>query len=314
MIPHHRVFSRFAIFTGEAQNNFEIDFLGCKIRHEFWFSSLRTGVPQRSYPPFDEEYFEWIDLLESVVQARKTYTMVELGAGFGRWSARAANAIRQHNGLPFHLVPVEAEPTHFAWLSQHLADNGIAPEDHTLIHAAVTDQPGEVLFYVGMPGLIENAANEWYGQSIIKDHEKPKIRFTDSKGSHLVEHQSGWRSVSVRAIPLSAVLADLDRVDLVDMDVQGEEYKVVAAAIHEITAKVQRLHIGTHGHDIEQELRRLLSAFKWKCSADYPCCTVSSTPWGPISFQDGVQSWINSELREETETTSETPLRIEGIR
>ncbi|PYT23887.1 MAG: hypothetical protein DMG57_30515 [Acidobacteria bacterium] len=272
-----------------------MDFLGCKIRHEFWPSSLRTGIPKRTYPPFDEEYFEWIDLLESVVQAQGTYTIVELGAGFGRWSVRAANAIRQYNRLPIHLVAVEAEPAHFAWLCQHLADNGITPEDHTLIQAAMTGELGEVLFYVGMPGLVENAPTEWYGQSIIKDHERPGL--PDSRGAQFVEHQSGWRSIRVRALPFSAVLADLDRVDLVDMDVQGEEYNVVAAAIRDITAKVRRLHIGTHGHDIEGELRRLLLAFKWKCVTDYPCSTVSSTPWGSISFDDGVQSWINPELQ-----------------
>jgi len=82
MSEHHHVFSHFLPFAGEAQANFEIDFLGCKIRHEFWPSSLRTGIPKRTYPPFDEEYFEWIDLLESVVQAQGTYTIVELGAGF----------------------------------------------------------------------------------------------------------------------------------------------------------------------------------------------------------------------------------------
>ena len=145
------------------------------------------------------------------------------------------------------------------------------------------------------PCLVENAPTEWYGQSIIKDHERPGL--PDSRGAQFVEHQSGWRSIRVRALPFSAVLADLDRVDLVDMDVQGEEYNVVAAAIRDITAKVRRLHIGTHGHDIEGELRRLLLAFKWKCVTDYPCSTVSSTPWGSISFDDGVQSWINPELQ-----------------
>src|SRR5436190_9555453 len=46
------------------------------------------------YPRLDQEYFEWTDLLEAVLDADKSFTMVELGAGFGRWSARGALAAR----------------------------------------------------------------------------------------------------------------------------------------------------------------------------------------------------------------------------
>lgn len=35
-------------------------------------------------PAFDEEYFEWIDLLEAVTEATGEFTMIELGAGWGR--------------------------------------------------------------------------------------------------------------------------------------------------------------------------------------------------------------------------------------
>ena len=93
-------------------------------------------------PPVDEEYFEWIDILESVSLARDSYTMMELGAGYGRWAVRAASALRQRGIRQCHLVAVEAEPVHFGWLQQHFADNGLDPAQHTLVHGAVCDQPG----------------------------------------------------------------------------------------------------------------------------------------------------------------------------
>ena len=37
------------------------------------------------YPDFCEEYFEWIDVLESVLAADQQFVMIELGAGYGRW-------------------------------------------------------------------------------------------------------------------------------------------------------------------------------------------------------------------------------------
>ena len=93
VIQHHEVFSRFRRYSGKIPPGYEMDFLGTQSNHEF-MSGLR-GVgpcPQGGtaqgfpYPPLDEEYFEWIDLLESVVAAEGSYTMIELGAGYGRWA------------------------------------------------------------------------------------------------------------------------------------------------------------------------------------------------------------------------------------
>lgn len=224
---HHRVFYEFVPFSGPAQKGYEVDFLGCKIRHAFWPTTMRTGIPQTSYPSLDEGYFEWIDLLESVVSAKRSYTMIELGAGFGRWLVRAAQAIRQHSGLAFHLIAVEAEPTHFEWIPLHFRDNDVDPADRVLIHAAVTD------------------------------------------------HADG---------------------DLIDFDIQGEELKVISCAIEEIPRKAKRLHIGTHSEEIEAGLRRVLRKYQWECLADYPCGSTNQTPWGPVKFQDAVQSWLNPRL------------------
>ena len=94
-----------------------------------------TGLPEvtTSYPSIDEEYFEWIDILESVSSAKTQYVMFELGAGYGRWAVRAARALRQHGAMPCHLVAVEAEPQHFEWLREHFGNNGLDPQAHTLI-------------------------------------------------------------------------------------------------------------------------------------------------------------------------------------
>ena len=40
---------------------------------------------------FNEEYFEWIDMLMSLKDSQDgNYHFVELGSGFGRWGVRAA--------------------------------------------------------------------------------------------------------------------------------------------------------------------------------------------------------------------------------
>ncbi len=108
-------------------------------------------------------------MLDSVCESEGSFTMVELGAGWGRWIVNAAVALRQIDPeRPFLLVGVEAEPTHFEWLRRHLLDNGIDPDRHTLVRAAVAPTEGRVKFQRG------DAAG-WYGQSIERDDPAAKL-------------------------------------------------------------------------------------------------------------------------------------------
>jgi len=288
------VFHKFRPQTGPAQPGLEVDFLGCRTRHEFLPSSLRTGLAQTSYPPVDEEYPEWIDVLESVAQARDRFVMVELGAGFGRWLMRAARALRQIGGPAFQLVAVEAEPRHFGWIAQHFRDNNIDPTAHTLIQAAVSDHPGEAMLYVERDK--DSSPAEWYGQSLVRDRDVVRSADGDYDGQKATRHRSGWRSVRVPLVTLAQILAPLETVDLIDVDVQGEELNVITPAISDLTRKVRRFHIGTHSRAIEKGLRKLFGAAGWECAWDFRIGTTERTPWGKIRFTDGVQTWVNPYL------------------
>ena len=43
-------------------------------------------------------------------------------------------------------------------------------------------------------------------------------------------------------------------------------------------------------------LRSLLSEHGWKCQVDFKLLQVNETPYGPMQFTDGVQSWVNPRL------------------
>jgi FkbM family methyltransferase len=297
MIQQHEIFSKFRNFVGEAPGGYDRDFIGTKTRQTFW-PAVRRDEPihvQAPYPAFDEEYFEWVDLLESVANARDSYTMIELGAGFGRWAVRAGLAAQQYGLAPVRLVAVEAEPVHFEWLRQHFADNGLDPDLHKLIHAAVSDVNGKTAFYVGGPNG-NDAPDQWYGQALASGEGKGES-VDRYHGFDLRKHQNGWKTISVAKLSLSGILADIRQVDLIDLDVQGEELKAIESAIKLLDARAKRLHIGTHGPDIEAGLRKLLHSRGWNCVADYGSGQSCETPWGTIAFQDGVQSWINPRLK-----------------
>jgi FkbM family methyltransferase len=268
---HHPVFLRFQLYSGRVPAGFHADFLGSTFRGAFHGESSPES-PERfvaaSYPPFDEEYFQWIDLLESVDSAKNVFTMLELGAGYGRWTARAAAAVCQR-GLPYRFVAVEAEPTHFQWLLQNLQDNGIDLAHCRLVHAAATSKDGKVCFDAGDPAGS-------YGRAI-------------------------GGTTEIDAISLPTLLLPLDRVDLIDIDVQGAELDVLASAAGSLDQKVRRVHLETHSDYLHAETLRYFRRLGWKPHFLFEGDTADETPYGRINFQGGTQSWLNPRLHSPAE-------------
>lgn len=288
------VFDRFEPWAGDVEPGWTRNWLGVRTRADI--QSLETAAtPVRvvfAPPDASEDLFEWLSVLESVAESEGTYTVVELGAGWGRWAVNAIAALRQlDDRRPFHVVAVEAEPTHFRWLRRHLADNGIDPSAQTLIRAAVAPSDGRVRFRVGDPAA-------WYGQAIERDDPAarsagPVSRLLRWGGNTLHDLRRAQRVRRVRAVSLATVLERLDAADLVDADVQGVEADVFEAAADVLDAKVRRVHVGTHGADNEERLRALFGRLGWECRFDYPGGGERETPWGPVLFEDGAQSWVN---------------------
>jgi FkbM family methyltransferase len=294
---HHTVFHEFRRFSGNVPVNSQYDFLGTIARPEFLAleSSGDVMAVAPDYPPYDEEYFEWIDVLESVLLAGPEYTMMELGAGYGRWAIRAAFAAQQRSKAS-SLVAVEAESTHFQWMEAHFRENGLDPAQHRLIHGAVTDKPSRVSFLVEAP--YGGSPGAWYGQAIVDHGDKlEKVEARQYFGSPIQSHRSGSKSISVLGTTLEELVSGCKNiVDLIDLDIQGHELTVISAGIKALNQKVRRLHIGTHSKDIEKGPRVLLHKHEWSCHADYAMGSRCDTPWGDIQFQDGVQSWTNPRL------------------
>jgi hypothetical protein len=100
----------------------------------------------------------------------------------------------------------------------------------------------------------------------------------------------------VAACSLETLLRPLSHVDLVHMDVQGSEYRILAGAAGVINEKVGRLHIGTHSAEIEADLQRLLSENGWKCLRSHASHGRRTTEFGEMDFEDGIQTWVNPRL------------------
>jgi FkbM family methyltransferase len=297
---HHPIFERYDRWRGDVPEGFTADLLGVRTQMRFYLTRAQQRAAQPSHgevvpglPLFNEEYFEWVDVLEAADQAEELFTMVELGAGWGRWLAIGAAAAKRR-GLPVFLVGVEAEPSHYRWLVEHLRENGIPEASARLHEAAVAGQDGSVSFHIGDPVA-------WYGQAIDPYSTEPsavsiagaRIR---SLGGRRRGVAAGRGKTRVRALSLGTVLDGLARIDLIDLDVQGAEAEVLEGGAIDLDAKVKRVHIGTHSVENEERCRSLFERLGWIKRNDFPSGGVSDTEYGEISFQDGVQTWLNPRL------------------
>jgi FkbM family methyltransferase len=291
---HHAVFDHYRPYRGPAHAPSHLDFIGSLTPPDYGSWPIPLSVPdyEEAPPQIDEEYFEWIDILQAVLDAGPTFTMLELGAGYGRWSARAAVAARQ-KGKAVRLGAAEAEPRHKAWLEEHLQRNGVAPSNLRIFGQAIGGAYGEVAFTIAARAGAE--ASNWFGQAIMPLELKGRPVVGDYYGLPVYE-QEGWQAILVPKIPLSDVLAPYDLIDIADFDLQGSEAEAIAEAIVPLTRKARRLHIGTHSEAIEAELRDLLPRHGWVCLRDYSLHKTHDTPFGRAEFVDGVQSWINPAL------------------
>lgn len=298
LVPSHH--PAFAAYTPKrAVPEWTTDYLGVRTRSSFNDTRAPTTLHMLHprLPGFDEEYFEWVDVLEAVERARGRFTMVELGAGWGRWVARGGIAARLRN-LDVSLVAVEAEPSHFRWLEQHLRDNGLLACS-SLHQVAVAAEAGRVRFHVGDP-------QAWYGQAIDPNAPevtpdapmswKERLRSRSGGGPSVLPTEAR-DVVSVRAATLGELLATSGVVDLIDADIQGAEGAVFTAARDVLRTRVRMVHIGTHSRENEATLRSLFTELGWKCRWDFRCLQRNETPFGEIEFQDGVQGWENPALR-----------------
>ena len=281
---HHPALLRFPPWSGEADGTFVYDFLGIKTDPRFrpQFRPQPPGPLETAYPPPHNVYFELVFVLEAVLAAadRPVLRVMELGAGYGVWLVTAHRAMQLSAGRPVELVGVEMVPRHFEWMRQHLRSNGIDPDSHTLIQAAVSDCDGEALFDP------EPDPDLAYGQALSR--RVPGAR-PGAAGSRTGE-------VRVPCIDIRRLLREQRPVDLLHVDIQGEELRALRHAGPELNRCVARLIVATHSRGIHRGLRRLLDRAGWKPVYDYGLRSRARTPFGDVQFLDGLLAYSNPRL------------------
>jgi FkbM family methyltransferase len=284
IFTHHPLFHQFRPFEGWVGAGFEPSYFGAMFR-DWLFTGESKGLTSArqvsvGYPPLNEEYFEWISLLAAVATAKRQFRMFELGAGWGRWSVSGAMLCRQRE-LPFHLVAIEPEPSHFEWLQMNFRDNGLDPGANHLQRAAIAPRGGRV----------------WFAGKDDPKHEYG--HYVPLGIGDLIKTVRGrFRSRKVEAVALGTLLDRYPTVDLIDLDIQGMEYEALASVSTKQLQTVRLIHIETHTRKIEGQLKELFDGRGWRNVFCFPCYSQTATPYGSVTFQGGVQTWINPGCRD----------------
>jgi len=158
---------------------------------------VKSGFSHRlvNLPLIDDEYPEHVAVYQSVLRARGSFHMMELGARWGTWGARAIALLRMVNPMPYQVAFVEPNGAYCAGLQKVMLLNSI---HYSLACAMVSVDRFLKLF-----------------------------------------PQSG-------------------HLDLLHVDIQAAESWFLADEVIQnlLRAKVYRLVVGTHGHEIRTNILR----------------------------------------------------------
>lgn len=287
-MEHHPIFERFTGYEGARPAGQIVDLTGARFKGEWWGKHDIGALDyvHARYATLNEEYFEWCDLLEAVDAARDTFTMVELGAGYGRWGVRGAKAALQRDLTPY-LVFVEAEPQHAAWVKEALALNGL---EGAVVEAAIAYDEEAVPFAVDTE---EFSAANWYGQARTA---RLGSETGDTYFGHKLFRSEPYGQILAPTKTLEQVLGGIDIVDFMGADLQGAEREVILNSMPIINERVRRAHIRTHSEEIEKICRKAFTKAGWKKVWDFALKGERDTPYGRCWFGAGVSSWINPGL------------------
>jgi FkbM family methyltransferase len=285
------VFDLFKDVQPEPKPGFVTDFLGTRTRTASLWTSARQFDGQVFGRPVPHDLFEaveWIGLLKAVTSAKDSFAMMELGAGWGPWLAAGAVACSHLGIKDIHLLGIEADPGRFELMRQHLVDNGLDPEEHSLLRAAVGTEAGHARW-----PKISDAPNSGGGRP-IRDNDGEVNKGDADYIPHAVHDY-----IDVNILPLRDLLARRPVWDLIHFDVQGWEADLVAGSVEHLSERAKWLVIGTHSRPIDGALIGTLHGAGWVLENEKPTRFAFDPAKQSLELMtevDGAQIWRNPRL------------------
>ena len=313
-----RVFAGITPWKGKVPAGFTVDFLGTLTAKDFqvWGvnpafvtgAELSLPLPKLSDGANGEFWFEAADWVLAAREARGRFVMISLGALFGYQAVGACRALQLLNPMPYKLVAVDPIPEQIEWIKRHMRDNGIDPDEQWIINAAISDRNDPVFFPIGAIGLGAHnciasneqiARHQYFNEIVENGHVEAALEsllLDNSTGLNrdvIAGENSSAEIRLISAVTLQDVLGPLDRVDLLESDIQQSEMIVYPPYRDLLKRKVHRLHIGTHGREVHRMLHEMFAEDGWDIVFSFEPESRFETDLGTFETNDGVLSVRN---------------------
>ncbi len=220
---------------------------------------------------------------------RQQVNMFELGAGWGRVCLELAGVV-DYKVIPvipvsYHCLAVEGEPTHYQWIKEHFEVQNI---NGTAIHGAVSDKDGTCRFTVSPD------PDYCYGQTMVSPLNPHKI---PTFGSIYHFFRKKYVKVPMYTVDHLIKKYEFDHLDIIHMDVQGAEYKVMLGAAESIRNNlIDYLLIGTHSGKLNDALKQLLTPNFDLIVDIYPRSVAKIEGSPPVRSHDGCQVYKRNNI------------------
>jgi hypothetical protein len=308
-------------WQGFVPKGYSADFFG--ILTDTHFRTMYGADPETAggtyvkteFPPIHgsngEWWFEAINWIEAAREARGRFVMITSGACYGAQAVGAYRALQIVNPLPCKLVAVEPVPENYLWVRKHFRDNGIDPDAHWLVRAAISDVNDPILFPVGGAGWGANncmSTDKPAERQILADELISQGKAADALRNLILNNTTGVitnmvpeKDVSgeikiISAVTLGDLLSAFDLVDYLEADIQQSEARVFPPFIDLLRKKVRRIHIGTHGADNHDMLASLFAKHGWEIVFAYAPNATYDSEIGQFELNDGVLTVRNPDL------------------
>jgi len=258
------------------------NFLGVLIDPKYFPSILDGLAGQVEGIPIPANWHadiaEWGAALRAVDLARETFTVIELGCGWGCW-LNNTGVVARRTGLDVRLIGIEGDQGHIRFAEEATKANGFNLSQRTLYHGIAAASAGFALF----PRQKE-AGVAWGLEPVFGATEEQRREALESGDFD-----------ELPMIALADVAGPYSRIDLLHVDIQGGEADLIAGSLDLLCKKVAYLLIGTHSRQIEGRLFETLLARGWRLEIERPAILSLHDPAAPVVV-DGVQGWRNPAL------------------
>ena len=154
------IFDGMQPYSEFVEQGFSVDFVGQLTDATFWTTlecdpqsvggcNAQTELPKLSDGEAWFEYFNWV---AAAREARGSYAMMTLGSCFGLQVVGSYLTLQVLNPMPAKLVAVDGVPENVEMTRKQFRNNGLVPDEHWILEAALSGDNKPVLFPIGAPG------------------------------------------------------------------------------------------------------------------------------------------------------------------